>query len=80
MGLPPKKEFGSKAKSSSGSNVKNMSHTSTANLKKPVTQQDKKKQIEDSTEYYKSHAQAKPGSIAAKARMVEQFNEKNKKK
>lgn len=80
MGLPPKKEFGSKAKSNPGSNVKSMSHTSTANLKKPATQQDKKKQIEDSTEYYKSHAQAKPGSIAAKARMVEQFNEKNKKK
>lgn len=80
MGLPPKKEFGSKTKTNSGSNVKNMSHTSTANLKKPMTQQDKKKQIEDSTEYYKSHAQAKPGSIAAKARMVEQFNEKNKKK
>lgn len=80
MGLPPKKEFGSKTKTNTGSNVKNMSHTSTANLKKPMTQQDKKKQIEDSTEYYKSHAQAKPGSIAAKARMVEQFNEKNKKK
>lgn len=80
MGLPPKKEFGSKTKTNTGSNVKNMSHASTANLKKPMTQQDKKKQIEDSTEYYKSHAQAKPGSIAAKARMVEQFNEKNKKK
>lgn len=80
MGLPPKKEYGSKSKTNIGSNVKNMSHTSTANIKKPATEQDKKKQIEDSTEYYKSHAQAKPGSIAAKARMVEQFNEKNKKK
>lgn len=80
MGLPPKKEYGSKGKNSSVSNVKTMSRTSTANIKKPMTEQDKKKQIENSTEYYKSHSEAKPGSIAAKARMVEQFNEKNKKK
>ena len=78
MGLPPKKEYGSKT--NSNSSIKNMSHASTANIKKPVTEQDKKKQMENSTEYYKSHSEAKPGSITAKARMVEQFNEKNKKK
>ena len=39
----------------------------------------RKKQMEKSTEYYKNHA-AKPGSIAAKARMVEQYNEKSGKK
>ena len=39
----------------------------------------RKKQIEKSTEYYKNHT-AKPGSIAAKARMVEQYNEKSGKK
>ena len=40
----------------------------------------KKKKMQDSTEYYKKYSDAKPGSIAAKAKMVEQFNEKNKKK
>lgn len=80
MGLPPKKELGSKAKVNTASNTRNISHTATAKLKKPMTQEEKKKQVESSTEYYKSHAQAKPGSIAAKARMVEQYNEKNKKK
>ena len=39
----------------------------------------RKKQMEKSTEYYKNHT-AKPGSIAAKARMVEQYNEKSGKK
>ena len=39
----------------------------------------RQKQMEKSTEYYKSHT-AKPGSIAAKARMVEQYNEKTGKK
>lgn len=80
MGLPPKKEYGSKGNTKSNTNIKNMSHTSTANIKRPETEQDRKKQIENSTEYYKSHSEAKPGSIAAKARMVEQYNEKNKKK
>jgi YidC/Oxa1 family membrane protein insertase len=48
--------------------------------KKTLTQEERKKQVEASTEYYKSQKEAKPGSLAAKARMVEQFNEKNKKK
>ena len=39
----------------------------------------RQKQMEKSTEYYKSHT-AKQGSIAAKARMVEQYNEKTGKK
>lgn len=41
--------------------------------------QDRQKKIDASTEYYNNKA-AKPGSIAAKARMVEQYNEKNMKK
>ena len=47
---------------------------------KPVEkkQAERQKKIQDSTEYYK-HADAKPGSIAAKARMVQQFDEKNPK-
>lgn len=47
--------------------------------KKAKNEEARQKQIEKSTEYYKNRA-AKPGSIAAKARMVEQFNEKNGKK
>ncbi len=44
-----------------------------------ITSQERQKQMKDSTEYYKK-GEAKPGSLAAKARMVEQYNEKNKKK
>ena len=40
---------------------------------------ERQKKIEAATEYYNNKA-AKPGSIAAKARMVEQYNEKNMKK
>ncbi|MDO5424278.1 MAG: YidC/Oxa1 family membrane protein insertase [Eubacteriales bacterium] len=48
--------------------------------KKQIADEARKKKIQDSTEYYQKHSEAKPGSIAAKARMVEQYNEKNKKK
>ena len=41
--------------------------------------QERQKKIDAATEYYNNKA-AKPGSIAAKARMVEQYNEKNMKK
>ena len=47
--------------------------------KREITSEDRMKQIKDSTEYYKK-GEAKPGSLAAKARMVEQYNEKTKKK
>ena len=49
--------------------------------KKPqITEEDRKAKIEKSTEYYKSHTTAKQGSLAAKAQMVKQYNEKNAKK
>ena len=47
--------------------------------KREITSEERQKQIQDSTEYYK-RGEVKPGSLAAKARMVEQYNEKNKKK
>jgi len=50
--------------------------------KKEISEEDRQerqKKIEAATEYYNNKA-AKPGSIAAKARMVEQYNEKNLKK
>lgn len=75
MGLPPKKEYG-RAKDLPSRNI---SKAANNNTKKVMSQEEKQKQIKSSTEYYESHS-AKPGSIAAKARMVEQFNEKNKRK
>lgn len=61
-------------------NTKNVeTHSSDSNNKKSLTPEERQKMIDKSTEYYKTHA-AKPGSIASKARMVEQYNEKNGKK
>lgn len=62
-------------------NTKNVeTHSSdNNNKKKSLTPEERQKMIDKSTEYYKTHA-AKPGSIASKARMVEQYNEKNGKK
>ena len=67
-GLPPEK-------------LNNVARTSakTVNTKKhEMTPEERAKQIKDSTEFYKN-TEAKPGSLAAKARMVEQYNEKTKK-
>ena len=58
-----------------------VARTNTKSVDKPkreITSEDRQKSIKDSTEYYNKGA-AKPGSLAAKARMVEQYNEKNKK-
>lgn len=74
-GLPPEK-------------ISNQAKASLKNLKNPVVEDEKAVQsenekriasIKESTEYYKTTS-AKPGSIAAKARMVQQYNEKNNKK
>lgn len=73
QGLPPQK-ITNQAKT----NVKNI-QTHPVPTKKQIAVEDREKTIEKSTEYYKQNS-SKPGSIAAKARMVEQFNEKNKKK
>ncbi len=42
------------------------------------SEEERREKIKKSTEYY-NKGTAKPGSLAAKARMVEQYNEKNKK-
>lgn len=71
-GLPPER-------------LNNVARTSTKTVetkntnKREITSEERQKQIKDSTEYYKK-SEAKPGSLAAKARMVEQYNEKSKKK
>lgn len=62
--------------------VNNQAKVSTRNIntptKKVMTEEERNARIKSSTEYYKN-AEEKPGSIAAKARMVEKYNEKNKK-
>ena len=68
-GLPPER-------------LNNVARTSTRNVestKREITSEERQKAIQDSTAYYNKGA-AKPGSLAAKARMVEQYNEKNDKK
>ena len=53
----------------------------TKNIESPqVSQEEREQKIKDSTEFYKSNTTAKPGSLAAKAQMVQQYNERNKKK
>ena len=44
---------------------------------KPMTQEEKDEAMKKSTEYYSKNA--KPGSLAAKANMVKQYNERNNK-
>lgn len=68
-GLPPERL----------NNVARVNTRTVETKKREITSEERQKQIQDSTEYYK-RGEAKPGSLAAKARMVEQYNEKNKKK
>lgn len=68
-GLPPK-------------TVSTLAKTSVKNIenprKKEISVEDKNKKIKEATDYY-NKGKAKPGSLAAKANMVKQFNEKNSK-
>lgn len=67
-GLPPERL----------NNVARSSAKSVDSKKHEMTPEERAKQIQDSTDFYKK-TEAKPGSLAAKARMVEQYNEKGKK-
>ena len=58
-------------------NVKNIQQPQ--QQKPGLTAEEKAEQMKKSTEYYKN-TEYKPGSLAAKANMVKQFDEKNKKK
>ena len=67
-GLPPEK-------------FNNVARTNTKNVdtpKREITSEERQKAIQKSTDYY-NKGTAKPGSLASKARMVEQYNEKNNK-
>lgn len=57
-------------------NTKKVSSNSKTPVKQ-MTQEEKEEAVKKSTEYYNKNA--KPGSIAAKANMVKQYNEKNNK-
>ncbi len=68
-GLPPER-------------INNVARNSARNVDSPkreITSEEHRRAIQNSTEYYNKNA-VKPGSLAAKARMVEQYNEKNKNK
>lgn len=70
QGLPPQK-------------ISNTAKLNTRTIEKEVpeiSEEERKQKISKSTEYYKSTTKAKPGSLAAKAQMVQQYNEKNNKK
>lgn len=69
-GLPPQK-----VNSVARQNLRNIDEPS---KKSSMSAEERQAAIEKSTEYYKTH-EAKPGSIASKARMVQQYNDKNEK-
>ena len=49
-------------------------------LRQTAAQEEKDQKIQNATEYYKSTTKAKPGSLASKAQMVQQYNDKHAKK
>lgn len=57
-------------------NTRNV-NTQSKSSKPSMTQEEKDEAVRKSTEYYSKNA--KPGSIASKANMVKQYNEKNNK-
>lgn len=76
QGLPPQKiSNNARISAKNIDSAKNHSEE-----KHPVSEEEKASRVRESTDYYKNTATAKPGSLAAKAQMVQQFNEKNKKK
>lgn len=68
QGLPPQK-----ITNTAKINTKHIEH-------KESSAEEKQEKMKNSTDYYKSTSTAKPGSLAAKAQMVKQYNEKNAKK
>lgn len=58
-------------------NTKNVNTSSNKPAKPSMSQEEKDEAVRKSTEYYNKNA--KPGSIASKANMVRQYNEKNNK-
>ena len=74
-GLPPQQ-----IQSNATVNTKNISvRTELTEEQKLKKQADRAASVKESTDYYKNNNTNKPGSLASKANMVKQFNEKNNK-
>ncbi len=75
-GIDPKTLNRNATLSTKNVNAARTSMSSKASVK-PLTQEEKDEAMKKSTEYYNKNA--KPGSLASKANMVRQYNEKNNK-
>lgn len=68
QGLPPQK-------------ISNTAKINTRNIERAeISDEERENKIKKSTDYYRNTSTAKPGSLAAKAQMVKQYNERNTKK
>ena len=68
QGLPPQK-------------ITNTAKLNTKTIDRPQpSKEDRAEKIQNATDYYKNTTKAKPGSLASKAQMVQQYNEKHVKK
>ncbi|WP_283681174.1 YidC/Oxa1 family membrane protein insertase [Parablautia sp. Marseille-Q6255] len=68
QGLPPQK-------------ITNTAKINTKHIERPeISAEEKQEKIKKSTDYYKNTSTAKPGSLASKAQMVKQYNERNARK
>ena len=67
-GLPPQK-------------ITNTAELNAKTIDRPQpSKEDRAEKIQNATDYYKNTTKAKPGSLASKAQMVQQYNEKHAKK
>lgn len=67
-GLPPQK-------------ITNTARLNAKTIDRPQpSKEDRAEKIQNATDYYKNTTKAKPGSLASKAQMVQQYNEKHAKK
>lgn len=69
QGLPPQR-------------ISNTAKLNTRNIEQrpEISEEEREEKIKKSTDFYKNTSTAKPGSLAAKAQMVKQYNERNNKK
>ncbi len=76
QGIDPAK-LNAAARTSTKNISSKASYQNSAAKRTPKTEEEKAEEIKKTTEYYNSNA--KPGSLASKANMVKQYNEKNNK-
>ncbi|MCD8014628.1 MAG: YidC/Oxa1 family membrane protein insertase [Lachnospiraceae bacterium] len=78
QGLPPQK-IANTAKISTR-NIESAQSKQLTDDQKELNKEERANKIKASTDYYKNNSTAKPGSLASKAQMVQQYNERTKKK